>query len=518
MSRAAGSSIPSAGRGASERAEALLDAFGLGGGRGNPRLAWRLVLAILLFYALSFAAFYPRVITNSDELQYINQAQLVLRGHPTVTKTDPFTGETSEIWPSTYSVGSAFLMAPFVWAVGWRGAYLVPCLGLLLAVGITARWLQQEGRSPGFALLLLGFPASLVMGRVAMSDTPSAALVALGLWLFWRGLDRGWPSWLASGFIAGASVSFRITNALPFVPFFAGSVLRREKACWALVVGGLAGLAVRLIGMDYYFGDLLFERAYYYYSPDTLMERIPLFLFGLLVLVPGGLLLALAYRGRRRPELVVAVLLFVIFYLFQKFSSTATGLPKRVILALRYFLPLLPLLAFAMAESLPRLWQRLLEPRSPSARARLTATAGVLLALWIAGVAAAALAVHPVLARWGARQAEIHEAIHRHVADDAVLVTNWPATRKFLRVLDRRFSPVERDALSPEQAALLLERHGEFFIALIDRNDSAFWRRDAERNAAFVESFAGLPEPLLDRRVTATDRLRIWLVTRAVPD
>ena len=42
------------------------------------------------------------------------------------------------------------------------------------------------------------------------------------------------------------------------------------------------------------------------------------------------------------------------------------------------------------------------------------------------------------------------------------------------------------------------------------------WRRDAERNAAFVEAFAGLPEPLFDRRVTSTDRLRIWRVTHLV--
>jgi hypothetical protein len=263
---------------------------------------------------------------------------------------------------------------------------------------------------------------------------------------------------------------------------------------------------------------MLYERAFYAFSPETLMQRIPLYALGLLVFVPGGLILALAYRGRRRPELIAAVVLFVAFYLFQKFSTTATGLPKRMILSLRYFVPLLPLLAFAMAESMPRLWRRLREGRSPRWRAGLHTTAAALLGIWIAGVAVASVAVHPTFSHWSARMAEIHEGIQRHVADDAVLVTNWPATRKYLRILDRRFDPVERDVVTPEQAALLLERHGEFFIALLDRSDSEFWRADLERNAAFIESFGGISEPVFDRRVTATDRLRIWRVTRVVPD
>ena len=51
------------------------------------------------------------------------------------------------------------------------------------------------------ALLVVGFVPTLVMGRVAMSDVPSLALVVLGLWLFWRGIERGgrwirsWENW-----------------------------------------------------------------------------------------------------------------------------------------------------------------------------------------------------------------------------------------------------------------------------------------------------------------------------------
>ncbi len=474
------------------------------------------MLGVLLLYAISFAVFYPRVATNSDETQFIAQARLMLEGTVAATVTDPFTGKTFQSWAATFPVGTAALMTPFIAAFGWRGAFVVPWLGLVLAVVITARWLQQEGRSPGFALLILGFPPTLVMGRVAMSDVPSAALVAVGLWLFWRGLDRSWPWWLASGFIAGASLTVRVTNALPFVPFFTGTLLRREGASWALVVGGLAGVALRFATMQIYFGDFRFERGAYYFSPETLLERVPLYLVGLLVFVPGGLILALAYRGRRWPELNASVGLFIGFYLLQVFSTAETGLSKRWVLGLRYLIPLLPLLAFGMAEATPRLWRRLVEARTPGRRAGLERGLAALLALWIAAVSVASLAVHPAFARWSTTQADLGDAIHRHVGDEAVLVTNWPATRKFLRALDRRYTHVDRDEVTIGGVQRLVKRHGELYIALLERSDSDYWRRDIERSARFMARLKPPPELVLDQHFTPTDRLRIWRVTHVV--
>ena len=68
------------------------------------------------------------------------------------------------------------MLAPFIAVFGVRGAFVVPMLGLVLAVLITARWIRDAGYSPFFALVTLGFAPALVMGRVAMSDVPSATL------------------------------------------------------------------------------------------------------------------------------------------------------------------------------------------------------------------------------------------------------------------------------------------------------------------------------------------------------
>src|SRR5262245_1462656 len=486
-------------------------------GDAGRRLAWRIVLAQCALYAVAFAAFYPHVATVDDEAMYLRQARLLLAGTPTVPRIDPFTGAEEAFRPSTYAVGTAALFAPFLWAAGPRGAFVVPMLTLLAGVLATARWIADEGRSPLFALLVLGFLPALVIGRVCMSDAPSLAVVALGLWLFWRGLGkgdsekvppaRGW--WLGAGFVAGASLVFRPTNALLFAPLFAGSVLRRERRWPLLLAGGLAGVAVRIAAHAVHFGSAFHERATYPFAPETILERLPLYLFGLLVLFPGGLVAAFVYRGRRRPELVATVAIFFLVYLFQAYGMIETGLPRRVVLALRYFLPLLPVLAFAMAEVAPRVWKRRL-PSEPERRRRVERRAGRLLAATLGSLAVAIVAVNVALERWNAAHARIVEVLDRHAGLDSVLVSNLAATKKFLREVDRRYLTVESRALRAEVLQTLLERHGEVVIALLDRTDSDFFRMNVRENAALIASLSPAPELELDLRVSPIERLRIW--------
>src|SRR5688572_6146682 len=158
------------------RFRGIQPALGVDGVR-DDRLARRVVLALCALYTLSFLAFYPRAITNDDESLYLRQTMIILDGARGVSKIDPNTREAEVYTPSTYPPGTVLSMAPFVALAGWRGGYVVPLLSFLLAVILLARWLEDEGRSPLFALLLFGYPPVLVMGRVAMSDVPSAAIV-----------------------------------------------------------------------------------------------------------------------------------------------------------------------------------------------------------------------------------------------------------------------------------------------------------------------------------------------------
>lgn len=495
------------------RFRSFADRVALGGETVDRRLAWRIVAAIVIAYGIGFFSFYPQAVTNDDEAMFIDQARLIAMGATSVTKLDPFTGESSEYTAFQYVVGTASLMAAFMWAGGWQAGYLVPFLSLLTGVLLTARWLQNGGRSPIFVLLILGFPACLVLGRVAMSDVPSLAVACLGLWLFWRGIDRPWPNWLASGFVAGASMAIRETNPVIFMPFFAGTVLRREWKCWALVVGGLLGLALHLAANWWGFGDPLHTRGSYRFDLVGIPERLPVYLLGLLIFIPGGLILAPLYRGPRRVEVITTIFAFFLLYLCQVQLAPHTSFSKRLVSGLRYMIPVLPVMAFAMAESVPRLVRRLTEGWGNNHRPRIQALASTAVLLWIIGIAFASVTVHWAMGRWSGAQGEIREAIDRFIPKESVLVTNYPQTFKFTGELDRLFTLVDRAKTPLADIEKLPQRHGEFYLALLDRSDSAYHRGDAADNAAFVESLNPPPELLFDRAFTATDRLRIWRVT-----
>jgi hypothetical protein len=480
-------------------------------GLGDPRRAWRIVLALLAIYVVGFAIFHPRVVVNVDESQYLRQTLLLLEGRSTLEIMDPLTGESIERLPSTYPIGTAVLMAPWVAAFGWRGAFVVAPIALVLAVVLLARLLRDEGRSPAFALLLLGFVPTLVMGRVAMSDMPSTAMVTLGLWLFWKGRRGRAGTWLLAGVVIGASAALRPPNVLAFVPLCLGTVVRRDRGWWALAAGGAAGMTLRLASSAFVLGDPFAARTPYIFEPQTLDERLPLFLFGLLVLVPGGLVLSLAYRGERRAEIMGTVVFFFAFFLFQKYSSVETSLRNRIVLALRYFLPLVPIMAFAMSESVPRLWSALLARLGPRARAGTRAVATIALWGWIAGLGAASFGVHWFMHGWAANLAEMHDTILEHVGGHVVL-TNWSATRKFISELELGSMPLDRESIPPADVAALAARHGGLILVFLDRTDSEWWREQTERNAEYLEALRPAPELLLDRRVSPTDRLRIWRV------
>lgn len=478
----------------------------------DPRWAQRIVVLACAIYAASFFVFYPQVVTNDDESMYRRQAALILRGTSTILQTDPLSGKEIVHHPSTYPAGTALAMAPLVALGGWRAGYLVPCLGLMTAVLVLGQWLREQGRSPLFALLLLGYPPALVMGRVAMSDVPSTGIVTLGLWLFFRGLDRGWRPWLGSGFAAGLSMLFRDSNPILFTPFFVGAVLRRDRHWWALLVGGLLGLSARVAAAWFFFGDPLYGRSKYHLALGTLHERLPIYLLATLVFVPGGLVLALCARGRRWLELRIAVASFFTAYLIQTYYTFSTSFLKNTIITPRYLLPLVPLLAWGSSESMPRLWGDLKARVGPARRAALERWQPRVIALWAAGVVTAALLVHPLFWRWSQTQARIRDAIREVVDPQAVIVTNYMASRKFFDELEFRYRPVDTADIRAEQASELAQRYGQIQLVLVDRSDSEYWRELGRYNADFVAAVTPEPRLLIDEQMSPTDRLRIWRV------
>jgi hypothetical protein len=203
-----------------------------------------------------------------------------------------------------------------------------------------------------------------------------------------------------------------------------------------------------------------------------------------------------------------AILAFVGLYLTQEYWTHATSWLPNLLITPRYLIPIVPLMAFAMAETVPRLWRRF----AVKGGAPFESITGAVLACWVGAVLLAAFAVHPAFHAFSATQAKIQSTLDRHIDRGGVLVTNLAATRKFLPELELAYLPLDRFDIEIEDANELIEKYGQITVAFLDRSDSRFWRRDRAVNADFI---AGLePEPVLlaDETFGEHERLRIWRV------
>ena len=465
------------------------------------------LLAFVLAYACGLALYWPRIFSIIDEASYVRQAVAFAQGTRTVAVAVPFNSSPKAVVPSTYPVGTSAFLVPFVFLGGWRAASAGAFVALILTILLLRRWLREEGRHPGFVLLMLGYPAILVLSRIAMSDVPSAAIVTLGLWLFFKGRGRSWWISYASGLAAGASLLFRETNALPFVAFYSGALVRRERRILALGAGVATGIAARLLTNYLVQGEWLYVRSAYGFSFRSVLVNAPLYALPLLLFVPGGLVWVLAYRGRYRPELIGAVLLVVSFFLAYDYAGWEGGGLRRLVLGPRFFIPVLPLVVFAAAEVIPRWWCAI--------RARYAFTnTPARLASAACGTVVVALGflVHPVLASWGAGQVAIQEKLYAHTRPDAAILTNGVVTGKYFNEIFGARRVIGRYQVEPGQLGRVLDAHGLAQIALVERPDSSFFRNEAQSERDYIvaaQTFCRV-ELTFEHQFPNSQRLQVW--------
>jgi hypothetical protein len=496
------------------------------GARAQPAVGWfsgqmRIVWALVLLYAASFICFYPKALTNFDEVSYVRQAVSFASGSATVDAVDPFTGQHQRVHPSDYPAGTSTLMVPFVWLAGWRGTFLLGLLTLCGATLFTARWIADSGGSPLYALAVLGYLPALVMARTGMSDVPSACLVAAGLWLFWE--DNQSAPWrrLAAGFLAGASICLREPNPLLFAFFFAGALLGRERHLVALTLGGLAGLTCRPLLAVLAYGNPFFVKDHVYGFTGRFAEQnLIMYLTALLVLVPGGLIFALFYRGKRWVELVFTVVVYVGIFIDWNYNGAASGGLKQWMLSLRFLIPVLPVVAFAMAHTCPRWYQAVSRSLSPGNRLTLRRVSGGAVAVWLTGIAVVGVLVNWRSQVWSEVNADVVNSVYANTDAAQPIMADQPATVKFLNELHGQRMLVDLDLrnegneIRRYQLLRLLDRNKMVQIVLFGRDDSDYWLRKSKDDELFINAISQQLHATLklQQRFPGLGVLRIWNV------
>jgi hypothetical protein len=444
------------------------------------RHPWLWLAAILFTYGLGDWLYPSPVFISTDESGYVEQA--VAFAHGSVAP-DGF-----------YPPGTPMLQTPFVALAGWRAARWVSFLAAAATVLLLARWLTAAGYHPAFALLFLAYAPTLVMARIGSSDVPSAAVVTLGLWLFWTREFASWRS-AAAGCVAGLSVLFRETNIVLFLPFVVAAALRRDRG-WVLLTGSMAaGTGTTLLTSWALAGPLAgFRIAGWSWS--AVLDSSAIYALCTLVLVPGGLVAVGAYKGRERLALTAAVVGYLAIYLFYNYSGQDSGPVARVATAGRYFIPLVPLLTIAWAHCVSRVVFTV-------AIRRLAAAA-------FAVTAAAAFAVHPLLQAWSAPDAEIVRNIAA-IAGNGALVAD-ESQRKYVAPVYGQFSRFWMIDTPVSDLPALTARHVSAHVVHVGRAETTLMQRLSMRPHAYVAAASRhcRVESVLDRTLGDTRRVQMW--------
>jgi 4-amino-4-deoxy-L-arabinose transferase-like glycosyltransferase len=471
----------------------------------------RVLLAALVLYATAFVVWWPNDVVVVDEARYVGQASLFAHGHVRARQWSDSLHAVVEQPASDYPPGTSLVQTPFVAVGGPQAAQLASLLSLVVMVLCLAALLREVGRPELFALVPLLYPPTLVLGRVGMSDVPSGAIVAIGWLMFWRGL-RGarrdvW--WTAAGFLAGASLLWRESNPLAFAPLFLGVVVRRDRGAAALFAGGAAGVAVRLAASAWIFGDPFYHRGFLF-APPHVVSTLALYAFALTVMIPAGLFGLLGYRGARRPEVIATGLLFLFFYSAYYYDGGAGSLALRVILGPRFFIPVVPVFAFAMAETFPR-WYALAPSwlRHPTVRRVAAAALACLLVV-------ALVAPHVVLHRKAREDARMRDALLRITGEGALIVFNPESGGTLAWAAPGRRIFVGRDHATSDDIRSWSRRGDGIALAMVDRRDAAWRAREADVNARYEAQIvrACQTQVLFDTTLSAVERFRLLRVRR----
>lgn len=436
------------------------------------------------------AVWWPRVLVIGDEERYVAQALAFADGSLTIPGSGIIHPATPLAAMSDFPPGTSVLQVPFVFFGGWRAAPAASLLCLLVAALITMKWLRDAGREPAFALFVPGFFGAAFFGRVAMSDVPSAAVVASALWMLWRaeeGRERSSGSsnrtaWaFGAATVAGASLLFRETNALLLLPLFVHALWTGTANRAALIAGGVVGVATRLAVAALVFGAPFYVRdSGYGFSPGSLRHTVVPYAFTLLVLFPLGGVLPLFYRGERAAALKTAVLSYVLVYLLYEYDSISENGPvKGLVLSTRFIVPASPLLAFMAADVFPR-WYR-----GFGAGARQTARVATRIAA--AAMVAGALMVHALASVQEAQPAAIARSISSHTRADRPVITNNKATLKYLSPAYAPRHIILRSAADSAVLRQFQQQYPVLTVVLLDRRDSEMFREDAAENEQFLQ-------------------------------
>lgn len=429
-----------------------------------------LVFLPFLLYAYIFCISNTNVSVLIDETYYLRQALAFSEGQTHTTIINPVTNESELVRPSDYPPGTSIIASLFMYNGNWTNAFYMPILSLLLIHILLFVWLRKMSLSAFYSLILYLFPPILIMSRVVSSDMISALIIVIIWKMYFTCKENKYHSViLIIGFLSGLSLIFRETNILFIAPLMLLYVLRKDSKITFVITGFVIALSIKL-----FLSYILFNDPFYLKDPEygfsiyAVPQNAIIYFPILLLFFPGAIIFPFLYKGKHRIEILTTVIIVIIFFLSYDFRGQNSGLLKSLIIAPRFFIPLIPILIISIAHYVDHKFRKREE---------------ILKYIYLVILLASLGGVITVMTNynsWLKLHQEIAEVIKYEVPTNANVIYNEKSTSKYLSELSGHQSFVHFEHVNKN----LLKNNQEYYIVFLQRSDSNFWIdvSDSENN------------------------------------
>lgn len=310
---------------------------------------------MMLSYVAAFLVYYPITHAIEDEVGFINQALVWSKGVLSAEDAGfrnlaDFVEANNGKHVGRRHPGRSLLIIPFLAAIGYRSIFLS---GALIHLGLTllaALILQECGKSPLWAVLVLAHPTLELYSRTIMGDTPAALCLLLALWF---GLSRRSPG-LLSGLALGAAALMRLQTLVVaplFVVALAASLPRpvrwRETVRCGLAAGvitlGISIYNLRVLGSIFGFTEDAF------FSLSFIPQNLEFYGLALAVIWPLMPVAVFFDRSRLRWFTLAVGGSMMALLLTYYFHDAAASAIETLVIGQRLLIPALPYLVISYA-------------------------------------------------------------------------------------------------------------------------------------------------------------------------
>ncbi len=449
-----------------------------------------ILAGLIVIYSIISFLHYPETISSSDEFRYILQAIAFTKGTVYYDKFDLTTWQWTSYIPSAALPGNSFLIAIILKLGNWKLIYLLPYLCFVSTATLTALVLRKEKIHPLFAILVLTSPIAIIFSRLVMNDMQNLFFVTLSLAIFWLMNERP-KAMFFSGLLAGFSLIIRHTNILVFFPFFAIHILKRRNGWIYLILGSFLGFLPRMLYDWHIYGSPIhFEPNPQGFGFARFYEHIIFYGAGLNMVLPGLPLIALFYRGKFRWQLLSACVIFFLFYCYFQGGAHTTAFTKRIVIANRYMLPIIPLLIIATSETLSR-WGKYVNKK--------IVLIGVIIFISLTPVY-----LHFLIKKhdgWVNKGAEVQKLIYDNTTEGSVIIHNQENVRKYLLPFAGKRYQYGWRQIEGEDLINAIEHGMEIYTVFNFRDDRGWFNDCAKEFLDLLEMSCG-QRPILTKRIS----------------